>query len=149
MATRGKPANAGAKQAGRWGKGQSGNPAGKKPGTKHRATVMVETLLDGEAERLARKAVELALDGDVTALRLCLDRVAPVRKGRPVIIDLPPIDTADDVLSALTALVQNVATGQITPDEAGAVAALIDIKRKAIETVEMEARVSALEGYGV
>jgi hypothetical protein len=56
-----------------WKKGESGNPAGKKPGTRHKATLAVERLLDGEGEELTRKAIELAKDGDLTALKLCLD----------------------------------------------------------------------------
>jgi hypothetical protein len=55
-------------------KGRSGNPAGKPKGARHRATVAAEALLDGEAEGLTRKAIEMALAGDGTALRLCLDR---------------------------------------------------------------------------
>jgi Family of unknown function (DUF5681) len=52
--------------------GKSGNPAGKPPGAKNRTTLAVEALLDGEAETLTRKAIELASGGDMQALRLCL-----------------------------------------------------------------------------
>ena len=53
-------------------------------GARHKATVAAEALLDGEAEALTRKAVEMALAGDGTALRLCLDRIIPPRRERPV-----------------------------------------------------------------
>ena len=46
---------------------------GEKPGTRHKATLAVERLLDGEGEELTRKAIELAKDGDLTALKLGLD----------------------------------------------------------------------------
>ena len=78
------PENGGAKQGGRFQKGRSGNPAGKPKGARHRATLAAEALLDGEAEELTRKAVELALAGDVIALRLCLDRILSPRRERPV-----------------------------------------------------------------
>ncbi len=49
----------------------AGNP-GKPKGTRHKATQAALALLDGEAEALTRQAVTMALDGDATALRLCL-----------------------------------------------------------------------------
>ncbi len=58
------------------GKFRTGN-RGKPKGARHRATLAALELLDGEAEALTRKAVELALEGDTTALRLCLERMAP------------------------------------------------------------------------
>ena len=72
-----------------------GNP-GKPKGTRHKATQAALTLLDGEAEGLTRKAVEVALDGDTTALRLCLERIAPPRKDAPVTFDLPSMQSAAD-----------------------------------------------------
>jgi Family of unknown function (DUF5681) len=63
--------------------GKSGNPAGKLKGTRNKTTLAVMALLDGEAETITRKAIQLAKEGDLTALRLCLDRIAPPRKDRP------------------------------------------------------------------
>ncbi len=53
-------------------KGQSGNPAGKPKGARSAVTLAAEALLDGEAEALTRKAIDMALGGDATAMRLCL-----------------------------------------------------------------------------
>jgi hypothetical protein len=61
-------------QGGQFAPGCSGNPAGKKAGARHQATKAALALLSGG---LTRKAVELALAGDVTALRLCLERLVP------------------------------------------------------------------------
>ena len=66
-------------------------------------------LLDGEAEKLTRKAIELALDGDMTALRLCMERIVPARRDRPVLVDLPRIESARDASMAASALVAAVA----------------------------------------
>src|SRR5260370_6780136 len=78
-------ANTAGNQRGRpFVKGQSGCPAGKPKGARHRSTLAAEALLDGEAEQLMRKTVELALGGDTIALRLCLDRIIPPR-GRCVL----------------------------------------------------------------
>ena len=70
-----------------------GNP-GRPRGARHRVTLAAEALLDGEAEALARKAVELALAGDTLALRLCLDRILPPRRDRPIAFRLPPVGSA-------------------------------------------------------
>lgn len=129
-------------------KGVSGNPAGKPKGARHRTTLAIESLLDGQAEALTQKAIEAALAGDATALRLCLDRIAPVPKGRRVSLTLPVIETAADVTKALSAAVQAVAAGEITLDEAGQVAGLLEAQRKAIETADLEARLAALEAIG-
>jgi hypothetical protein len=123
---------------------QPGNP-GKPQGARHRTTLAVESLLDGEAEKLTRKAIELALAGDATALRLCLERIAPLRRGRPVMFQLPSIDSAADVVTAIGEVTMSLASGLLTPEEAITVANVIEIKRKAIETLELEARMRAIE----
>jgi hypothetical protein len=78
-------------------------------------------LLEGEAEALTRKAVELALEGDTTALRLCLERLVPPRKDRSITFELPPVVTVDNAAAALGAVLVAVADGRITPSEALAV----------------------------
>src|SRR4030095_7662499 len=82
---------------------QPGN-SGRPKGARNKTTLAVEALLDGEAEALTRKAVEVALSGDVTALRLCLDRIVPARKDRPVMFTLPKLETAADAVKASAAL---------------------------------------------
>ena len=59
-------------QGGRFQKGRSGNPNGRPKGSRNKTTVIAQTLLEGEAESLVRKVVQLALEGDVTCLRICL-----------------------------------------------------------------------------
>ena len=121
-----------------------GNP-GKPKGARHRTTIAVEALLGGEAENLTRKAIETALGGDVAAIRLCMDRIAPAPKGRRVALDLPAIASAADVLRALGAVLAAVGAGELTPDEGAAVAGLLEMKRKTIELVEIEQRIAKLE----
>lgn len=126
-------------------KGVSGNPAGKPKGARHRTTLAIEALLDGEAEALTRTAIEAAKAGDMTALRLCMDRIAPPPKGRRVWLDLPQVETAADVTKAISAALSAVADGSITIDEGAQIAGLVEIQRRAIETQELEQRLSALE----
>jgi hypothetical protein len=137
--TQGRDAN------GRWQKGVSGNPAGPPKGFKHRATRAAEELLEGQAEKLTRKAVEMALAGDTVALRLCLERLIPPRKDRPVALALPPLDGTPDLPTVTAALLSAAAAGELTPGEAGELAKLVEAHRRAIETAEIERRLSALE----
>ena len=130
---------------GRFRKGQSGNPAGRPPGVRNKATETAEMLLDGEADALTRKAVELALDGDSTALRLCLERIIPPRRGRPVRLGLPPVRTAADLGSTMAAITTAAAEGAITPGEAAELARVVEIFVRATETSDFERRLRQLE----
>src|SRR6478735_1605155 len=94
-------------------KGQSGNPAGRPRGARNGATRAMQLLLDGEAQALTRKAVELALDGDTTALRMCLDRIAPPRRERGAPFKLPPVRDALDLAGAMTAIIAATGNGAI------------------------------------
>ena len=122
----------------------TGNP-GKPKGTRHKATQAALALLDGEAEALTRQAVTMALGGDATALRLCLERIAPPRRDAPVTFDLPPMETARDAAKAAGAVLGAVAEGELTPGEGAALMALVEGFRRTLETTELEARLAALE----
>jgi Family of unknown function (DUF5681) len=154
------PENSGAKQAdGQFQKGMSGNPAGKPRGALNHATRAAQLLLDGEANAITRKCIEMALEGDTTAMRLCLDaqllldgeanaitrkciemalegdttamrlcleRIVPARRDKPVVFDLPALESADDAAAAMAAIAQGVAHGELTPLEARDVAAIVE-----------------------
>jgi hypothetical protein len=139
------PENTGRDHAGRWRKGASGNRTGKPRGARNKATLAAETLLDGEAEALSRKAIQLALAGDVSALRLCLDRVVPARKDRPVWFDLPKMNEAKDAVKASAAIVAAVAAGDLTPCEAAELSKVIDSYARTLHAAEFEQRISKLE----
>lgn len=136
----------GAKQTStRFKPGQSGNPNGRPKGARNKTTRAVEALLNGQHEALTQAAITKALAGDTTALRLCLDRIAPARKDSPVTFALPPIKSAADTVAASSALLDAVAEGEVTPDEAGRVMALLTAHRSLVEAGELESRLAALE----
>jgi len=142
-----EPVNTEEKQKGRpFSKGVSGNPAGRPQGSRNKATLAVEALMDGQAETITQKAVDLALEGDTTALRLCLERILPPRKSRPINIALPEVKTAEGVAEAQGAVVKAVANGELTPEEGIVITNILETRRKAIETQDHENRISALEG---
>ena len=126
-------------------KGQSGNPNGKPKGTRHRVTMAAETLMEGEAEAITRKAIELAKGGDGPALRLCMDRIYPPRRDRPVRFRLPSLDKVEDAVAAHAAIVAGVAIGELRPSEAGDLARLVDNYTRA---TDIQTRLARLEAAG-
>jgi hypothetical protein len=126
------------------GRFASGNP-GRPQGARHRSTRAAEALLDGEAEALTRRVIEAALGGDMQALRICMERILPPAKGRPVHLELPALKTASDGAMALDIVVQAVGTGALTPEEGNSVATLVAEHRKQLEATEFEQRLARLE----
>ena len=121
-----------------------GNP-GRPKGARHKTTLAIEALLEGEAEALTRKAIELAKEGDGPALRLCLDRLVPPRRDAPISIELPPVATMEDAVVASSAILSAVAAGDCTPDEGGRVMGLLTAHRAIVEMSNLERRIAALE----
>ena len=101
-------------------------------------------MLEGQAEKLT-ETIQMALGGDVTAMRLCLDRLAPPPKDGPIQIALPRLAGLQDMTIATAAVVGAVASGTITPREGEAIAKLIEVHRRAVELVDIEARLARLE----
>ena len=139
------PDNTGEQQGGRFEKGRSGNPRGRPLGSRNSATLAAEALLEGEAEKLTRKCIELAMDGDTVALRLCLERIYPARKDRPVTFPLPPITSPRDAADIAAAVAEAVAAGHLTPSEAAEIGKVIEIYVKAYQTAELNDRVARVE----
>jgi hypothetical protein len=129
-------------------KGRSVNPAGRQTGSRNKATLAAATLLAGESEALTRKVVEMALAGDPTAMRLCMERVLPPCRERTVKFRLPPIESARtgetggpssrDVSRAMNAVTSALAEGEITPGEAETIAGVVDTFVRAIETTKKD-----------
>ena len=126
-------------------KGESGNPAGRPRGSRNRATLLMESLLADDAEAIGRKAIEMAKQGDMAAVRLCMDRLAPARKGEPVAFELPPLDTPADSVAAAAEIVAGVAAGELTPSEGADLAKVVDVYVRAIATNAFDERLTKLE----
>jgi hypothetical protein len=94
---------------------------------------------------LSRKLIEAALAGDMTAIKLVLERAAPPRRGRPISVDLPELSGANDVAQIMRCLVVATLQGELTPSEAESVAGLLEGYRRAIESTDLIARIEALE----
>jgi hypothetical protein len=132
-------------ESGKFRKGQSGNPKGKAKGTRNKATLTVENLLNGELENICRKLIEEALLGNIQAIKMVLDRVFPFRRDYPVTIELPKIQNSSDVLQAIGLITTAVGNGKISPSEGEALSRIIDVHVKVIEAHDYEKRLSKLE----
>jgi hypothetical protein len=121
-----------------------GNP-GRPVGSKNRVTQTLEQLAEGQAEQLFEKVRELAQAGDVSCLRMILDRIWPLRKGQPVNVVMPPINTSQDLLAAIASIWAAIGEGRLTPDEASALSIVVDRSVQAIELHDVIKRIAALE----
>jgi Family of unknown function (DUF5681) len=126
-------------------KGQSGNPAGRPRGIVNRATALAQNLLSERVEGIARKVIELAEEGDMAAIRVCLERLVPPIKHQPVAVELPPIEKAADSVEAMTSIAAAVAAGDLTAAEAAELAKVVDVYVRALDSKGFDDRLSALE----
>ena len=127
--------------AGQFSTGNSGRPRG----SRNKATIAIESLLQGQAEELTQIVIKKALEGDSVALRLCLERIAPAPKDQPVSFSLPKMKNAMDASEAAGSVLTAVSEGELTPIEATRVMGLIDSYRRTLELTEIEGRLRALE----
>lgn len=132
-----------------FGKGRSGNPAGRPKGSRNRVAAALDLVFDNAAEKVAAKAIEMALEGDQQALRMCLDRLVPPRKDRPVTFDLPPIEKTADLPKATSAILHAMAAGELTPAEAADVSKSVDVHVRAIEVHDLHERLARIEERGL
>ena len=127
-------------------KGKSGNPDGRPLGSRNKTTLAALSLIEDEGEKLARKAVELALDGDLPALKLCMDRLLPPAKERPLeAFSLPQLNDQRSVLDALDTIANKLSLGELLPAEATSICKVLEQYRKHFETTELAERLETLE----
>lgn len=124
---------------------EPGNP-GKPKGARHKTTLLAERLMQADAEAVVKAVLDSAKEGDMTAARIILDRIAPARRDNPVSFELPKIESASDAVAAQSAILSAVANGEITPGEAAEVSKLIDNFVRTIELTEIDERLKRLEG---
>lgn len=129
----------------RWKPGQSGNPKGRKAGSRLKVLVDLDEQAEKAAKDIVTAMVEKAKAGDAVAARTLLERIWPPRKGARVQFELPEVTKAEELPTAISAINHQVADGELSPDEGALVVGLLEAQRKAIETSELAARVAALE----
>jgi hypothetical protein len=123
---------------------QPGNP-GRPPGSKNKTTRLVEQLVEGDAEKLSRKMLELAKKGNVRCLEYCLDRLLPKRSGRPLDLQLPAIKSVHDLIAGMSAVTTAVNNGDLTAEEATHVIQWFESYAKIFTVYDLAVRLEALE----
>jgi hypothetical protein len=125
-------------------KGQSGNPSGRPPGIKDRR-VETRELFESRQVELIEKAIDMALQGDTRALRMCLDRIVPPIKDAPIQVVLDGYTLADQARSVLTL----VAEGEHSVQDVAQLMSVLATMARVIDVDEFERRLTALEQGGL
>ena len=118
---------------------------GRPRGSKNKTTVMAQELLESYAVPVVRKVIQMAILGDTTAQKMCMDRIAPVRRDQTVKFGPLPTATAAEVSKATEKVVQGVAAGKIPIAQGLAMSGLLEMRRRAVETESLDGRVRNLE----
>jgi hypothetical protein len=135
------PRNSGAKA--RRGRPFEPGNGGRRPGQRNRATLLIESLIEGEAEQLGRRLIAMALQGEPVAMKIIMDRLVPRRSGRPTPFKLPLIETVSDTPRATSAILRAVAEGKLTSEEGAAVMRIVEGHTNALNLVEVVQRLTA------
>ncbi len=133
------------RRAGRFPKGVSGNPKGRPRGSRNRSTLIMESLFQSEAENLTRKVIEMAKEGDSLAMRICMDRLLPAQRDRPIDLPLGPVDTLPQVRAGMSTVLEAIGNGSITPTEGETVAQVLHLQSEVVTSAELAPRVVQLE----
>jgi hypothetical protein len=106
----------------------------------------LQQLLAGKADQVIRVVIEAAIRGDMRAAKLVLERVVPLHAGRPMDAGIAgAISSASDATSAIASIVSAVLDGRLSASEGADLAAVVESYRRAVETVEVVARLETLE----
>src|SRR5581483_10496163 len=132
-------------EQGRWPKGTSGNHSGRPVGSRNKTTILIQSILAERAEELIQKAVALALEGDPIALRLCIERLFPPCKDRPIHVELPATDGTRQLLETSHTVLAAIAAGEITPNEGQMLANVLSAQIEIVNAEDIDRRLKELE----
>jgi len=116
-------------------KGHPGGP-GRPPGSRNKTTLMFEAIAQAGGAGVVRAMMRKAGGGDVPAARLMLPRIWPA--GPFVKIGLPPVNDAAGIAEAQAVVLAAASNEELSLEQADLYSALLENRRRALETVEIE-----------
>jgi Family of unknown function (DUF5681) len=116
--------------------GQSGNPAGRPPGSRNKKTLALEEEFEEHVDEILKEVVGRAKEGEKAAMRLCMERMLAPKRERPVAIDLPAIETPADARKAIAVVFAVLAAGGLTITEATRLIGLIQRVLRLVGQIE-------------
>ncbi|APR65680.1 hypothetical protein CN03_01350 [Thalassolituus oleivorans] len=129
---------------GKFKAGQSGNPAGKPKGTIHKVTQLRDALLD-DVPALLERTKQAALEGDMTAMKILLDRTVPTLKPGQATVYLPELDVDMPVHQKASIITNAVVTGDIPAESGLSLLKMAEALAKILETTQIREELDALE----
>ena len=126
-------------------KGESGNPAGRPRGARNKRTLAAESMFDRDATAIVDQLIRLAKEGDLVAIRMCIDRIFPRPRGRPVAFDLPPMTTPADAVAAMAVVVQAIGEGEVSAEEGAELSKVVVGFSQTVAAAEMDERLRQVE----
>jgi hypothetical protein len=142
-----QPSKIGRKMDGTFSPGSVPNPKGRPQGSKNKATILAQSMFDDQSEELVNKAITLALNGDQAMLRICLERLVPVRRDAPLTIRLPKIEGLPAVSEAMKRIIKAVSDSKLTPEEGNKLTAMLEKYLGVVELATLEKRIKKLEEH--
>lgn len=113
---------------------------GRPKGSRNKNQAPGQHILDQYGEHVLHKCVALALQGHAVALRLCMERISPARREAYIRLNLPAIESAQDVNCAADQVTQAIRRGQMTPSQGATMMHLLERRSRVIERADFESR---------
>jgi len=132
-------------KTGQFARGASGNPGGRPLGSQNKSTLIMESMMQGDAEKLTRKLLDMASAGDIGAMRLCMERIMPPRKERLLSFELPPIENLDDISLGMKSILAAISEGMLTTEEGEAISRILGQHATVMVNQDLQQRVEKLE----
>lgn len=126
-------------------KGQSGNPNGRPKGALNKSTLAIKNLFEGESEQIGRKAIEMAKNGEMQAIKLIIDRIYAPKKENSLNLDISKVSNSTSLINAGNDILLAISNGNITISEGKELFSILESMRKNIEIEDLEKRLEILE----
>ena len=126
-------------------KGESGNPAGRPRGARNKRTLAAESMFDVDGPEIIGQLIKLAKEGDIAAIRLCVDRICPRPRDRPVSFELPQVSTAADATAAMGVIIQAIGDGELSAQEAADLSKVVAGLSQTIMSADLQQRLREVE----